>query len=96
VPPDICKKYKIYNGHPGLISEFPELKGKDPVQRVWADKTYKRFGSVIHLVTAEVDEGKILMEDGGDFNFDTFEEFDSAQRKLSLNLWINFLKKYIK
>jgi len=96
VPPDICKKYKIYNGHPGLISEFSELKGKDPVQRVWADKTYKKFGSVIHLVTAEVDDGKILMEDSGDFNFDTFEEFDSAQRKLSLNLWINFLKKYIK
>ncbi|MGA1047791.1 MAG: formyltransferase family protein [Minisyncoccia bacterium] len=96
VPPDICDKYKIYNGHPALISEFPELKGKDPVQRVWADRTYKKFGSVIHLVTAEVDEGKILMEDSQDFNFDTFEEFDTAQRKLSLELWINFLKKYIK
>ena len=33
VPPDKCSKYNIYNGHPGLITKYPELKGKDPQQR---------------------------------------------------------------
>ena len=27
MPPDICEKYLIYNGHPGLITKYPELKG---------------------------------------------------------------------
>ena len=31
VPPDKCLKYNIYNGHPGLITKHPELKGKDPL-----------------------------------------------------------------
>ena len=35
VPPDKCAKYNIYNGHPGLITKYPELKGKDPQQRMW-------------------------------------------------------------
>lgn len=97
VPADICDKYTIYNGHPGLISKYPELKGKDPVQRVWEHKdNYTEFGSVIHIVTSEVDDGEIISESSGTFNFDTFEELDAAQRDLSLNLWINFLKKYIK
>ena len=26
MPPDICEKYLIYNGHPGLITKYPELK----------------------------------------------------------------------
>ena len=30
VPPDKCNTYNIYNGHPGLITKYPELKGKDP------------------------------------------------------------------
>ena len=25
-PPSICEKHGIYNGHPGLITEYPELK----------------------------------------------------------------------
>ena len=31
IPENICKQCKhIYNGHPGLINMYPELKGKDP------------------------------------------------------------------
>lgn len=97
IPADICEKYTIYNGHPGLISKYPELKGKDPVERVWLHKhNYTEFGSVIHMVTPEIDEGKIILENSDTFDFSNFEEFDTAQRSLSLNLWINFLKKYIK
>ena len=35
LPPQICGRFKIYNGHPGLITKFPELKGKDPQAKVW-------------------------------------------------------------
>lgn len=97
VPPDICDEYEIYNGHPGLIDIYPELKGKDPVQRVWADKDkYEKFGSVIHRVTAGVDEGEIILSESRDLTANTFEELDTEQRDISLKLWINFLKKYIK
>ena len=30
VPEEIASEYEIYNGHPGLITLYPELKGKDP------------------------------------------------------------------
>jgi folate-dependent phosphoribosylglycinamide formyltransferase PurN len=96
VPPDICDKYTIYNGHPGLISQYPELKGKDPVERVWENREkYDKFGSVIHRVTAEVDEGKILLSDSKKLNVENFKELDTLQRSISLNLWIKFLKKRI-
>ena len=27
IPADICEKYTIFNGHPGAIDLYPELKG---------------------------------------------------------------------
>ena len=35
MPPEICERHRIYNGHPGLITEYPELKGKDPQIRAF-------------------------------------------------------------
>ena len=26
MPPELCTSYPIYNGHPGLITQYPELK----------------------------------------------------------------------
>ena len=37
LPADICERYEVYNGHPGAIDLFPELKGKDPQEKVWLD-----------------------------------------------------------
>lgn len=91
MPPSICNKYLIYNGHPGLITEYPELKGKDPQVRAFEGK-YPMAGAVIHKVTAEVDEGKIISEE----RFNTFGlELDDLFRILrdrSLYMWTNFLK----
>ena len=50
VPKDICEQYEIVNGHPGLITAFPELKGKDPQVRAY-DAGYATIGSVVHKVT---------------------------------------------
>jgi folate-dependent phosphoribosylglycinamide formyltransferase PurN len=62
VPADICKEYEIYNGHPGLINVYPELRGKDPQVRTWDNiSNYPMIGSVIHRVTEEVDGGEILV-----------------------------------
>ena len=91
MPPTICEKFLIYNGHPGLITEYPELKGKDPQIRAFEGK-YPVAGAVLHKVTAEVDEGKIIAEE----RFNTFDlELNDLFRILrdrSLYMWINFLK----
>lgn len=63
VPADICNEFQIFNGHPALISEYPELKGKDPVEKLWNNlEYYNKIGSIVHQVTAGVDEGPILEE----------------------------------
>lgn len=63
IPAEICDKYNIYNGHPGLITRYPELKGKDPQDKVAnSGKTYPFVGSVIHKVTSEIDGGQVVIE----------------------------------
>ena len=62
MPPSICEKYTIFNGHPGLITEYPELKGKDPQIRAFEGK-YPVIGCVLHRVTAGVDEGRVIAEE---------------------------------
>ncbi len=94
MPGVICDKYLIYNGHPGLITKYPELKGKDP--QVKAHKLgHEVAGAVIHKVTAGVDEGRIIMEEY--FNA-TQLDLDSLFRILrdrSLYMWSNLLKQVL-
>jgi len=91
MPPEICEQHTIFNGHPGLITEYPELKGKDPQIRAFEGK-YPVAGAVLHKVVAGVDEGKIIAEE----RFNTFNlELDDLFRILrdrSLYMWCNFLK----
>ncbi len=96
MPPSICEKFYIYNGHPGLITEYPELKGKDPQIRAFEginEGKYNIAGAVLHRVTAGVDEGRIIMEE----RFNTFqvelEDLFRILRDRSLYMWVNFLKK---
>jgi folate-dependent phosphoribosylglycinamide formyltransferase PurN len=91
MPPTICEKFLIYNGHPGLITEYPELKGKDPQIRAFEGK-YPVAGAVLHKVTAEVDEGKIIAEERFNaFNLELDDLFHIL-RDRSLYMWTNFLK----
>jgi len=94
MPPEICNEFTIFNGHPGLITEYPELKGKDPQVRAYEGK-YPVAGAVIHKVTAGVDEGKVVAEE----RFNAFQvELDDLFRILrdrSLYMWINLLKKVL-
>ena len=91
MPEEVCKTYNIFNGHPGLITEYPELKGKDPQIRAFEGK-YEIAGAVIHKVTEGVDEGKVIMEE----RFNTFnlslDDLFRILRDRSLYMWTNFLK----
>jgi len=98
MPPNICNEYKIYNGHPGLITDFPELKGKDPQIRAFEgikEGKYEYAGAVLHRVVAGVDEGRVLLEE----RFNTFGvELDQLFRILrdrSLYMWCKFLKEVL-
>lgn len=94
VPEEICKEYEIYNGHPGLITDYPELKGKDPQLRAYEGK-YEYGGCVIHKVVSEVDEGKILFSTKTRIENLSLESIFRILREISLELWVKFLKNYI-
>jgi folate-dependent phosphoribosylglycinamide formyltransferase PurN len=97
VPKSVCSKYEIYNGHPGLITVYPELKGKDPQVRTWDNiATYMYVGSVIHRVVPEVDGGEIVecsrvLSTQCTSLDDTYSEL----RKTSLDSWLSFFKNKV-
>ena len=92
MPPELCTKYTIFNGHPGLITKYPELKGKDPQVRAF-EGNYDTIGCVLHRVTEGVDEGKILMvEEVNAFELELDDIFHILGDR-SLYMWINFLEE---
>ena len=90
IPENICKQFKhIYNGHPGLINMYPELKGKDPQERI---KPYMSLiGSVVHKVTPEVDAGEIVNNVAVKYNR---YDYYNILRETSLEAWEQFFEKY--
>lgn len=94
MPKSICEKYLVYNGHPGLITKYPELKGKDPQVRAFEGK-YPVAGAVIHKVVAGVDEGKVIMEEKFNASNLSLDELFRILRDRSLFMWTNFLKKVL-
>jgi len=101
LPPQICGRFKIYNGHPGLITKFPELKGKDPQAKVWfshAERSYYQHGHVIHEVIPEVDAGKVVSEkefySKNIYNeFDSLDDYIGKLHKLAIENWVGFMRK---
>lgn len=92
---DVLKHLKyVYNGHPGLINMYPELKGKDPQHRAWLLRDYYEYiGSVIHIVTPEVDGGKILYLESTPFDknvINSEESLNTSLRILSQLAWKEF------
>ena len=57
------RKCKVYNIHPAPIQLYPELRGKDPQERLYEGiqkREYSYIGVVIHEVDTGVDTGKIV------------------------------------
>lgn len=92
IPKNICNKYRIYNSHPGLITKYPFLKGKDPQKKAY-DFRLDISGVCIHEVTPEVDEGKILLEKEVNILDNTLEQIYIKLHSCSVNLWYEFLSK---
>ena len=95
IPEDVCNKFTMYNGHPGLINTYPELKGKDPQIRAWKGK-YHFVGSVVHKVTPGVDEGEILFAYSSPNTATTLDEMYGLLKSTSLESWLHVVKGIIK
>ena len=90
LPRGFTKASNIYNGHPGAIDIYPELKGFNPQKKAWEAK-HKQVGCVIHKVTPELDDGPIITKKSIENNFNIYEELEKALHVESTKLWINFL-----
>ena len=93
VPGEVCEQRNIYNGHPGLITEYPQLKGKDPQQKA-IDLGLEYSGCILHKATAELDGGPIVdVSDKVMIEGKTTDEVFSDLHKASVNMWFKFLTK---
>ena len=93
LPEAICKKYTIYNLHPGLVNVHPELKGKDPQVRA-VRAGHSIAGAVIHKVIPAVDEGKIVAHHAINIQGLTEEQVLLELHSLGSIMWYQFLKTY--
>jgi folate-dependent phosphoribosylglycinamide formyltransferase PurN len=92
LPPDICNNYTIYNGHPGDIETYPQLKGFNPQHKAFNLKL-KKSGSVIHQVTAIVDAGPILASRKCKIDNQNLSNTYKLLHNNSISLWVDFLQK---
>jgi len=94
IPPELCDKVEMYNLHPGLITEFPELKGANPQKHVAVclDDRYKKIGCVIHKVIPEVDEGEVLMESSTFNDLYSEEMITHKLHEMAQDMWVMFLR----
>lgn len=94
IPKDIIAEYPyIFNGHPGLISKYPELKGKDPQKKAW-DLNLNTSGCVIHQVTEGVDEGAILRSKEIPIRNLSMDQLFAKLHETSIELWVSFLTRH--
>ena len=94
LPPEICENYSIVNLHPGLITKYPFLKGKDPQEKAY-NMGLSTSGAVIHEVVAEVDSGKILDSIEIPIEGLSLDDVYENLHKCSTDLWIKYFKEHI-
>lgn len=103
IPPFLCEYLdgRLYNGHPGLICEdldpdaHEDLKGFNPQEKAF-NKGYEYSGSVIHKVTAGVDEGGVIAYKKLRIAEMTLDEVYNKLHDTSVSLWVEFLKELLK
>ena len=89
IPKTICSRYEIYNGHPGLATKYPELKGYNPQKRAVG---YPEIGAIIHECIPELDAGRVIFQKSISNSGFSEEEVYNELYKLSGDLWVQFLK----
>lgn len=88
---------KVFNIHPAPIQFYPELRGKDPQERMYEGiqkREYNYIGVVIHEVDEGVDTGKIVhwvlqMADHGM----TKDELYECLHELGTQAWESFFRE---
>lgn len=88
---------KVYNIHPAPIQFYPDLRGKDPQERLYEGiqkREYSYIGVVIHEVDEGVDTGKIVhwileLADHGM----TKEELYVRLHELGTKAWESFFRE---
>ena len=92
IPKCICEEYEIYNLHPGLITKYPELKGKDPQDKVFEVlDDPEDVGCVIHRVIGEVDSGEVVMERSARNVFPSSKLLTPYLHTMASDMWIDYL-----
>jgi len=88
IPEDVCRGCRyIFNGHPGLITDHPELKGFNPQEKVFNSKLrYEKVGCVIHRVIPELDSGEVVAVSEVDNCFKSLEQLIGGLHGLSIQL----------
>ncbi len=94
VPEYVCERSRIYNGHPGLITKYPELKGKDPQIRAFEGK-YKTAGAVLHKVSGGVDEGEVILSREFSTSGLDLDDLFRILRDKALSMWYILLKNLL-
>lgn len=92
IPTKICKAFTIYNGHPGLITKYPELKGKDPQKKAFTLKL-KESGCIIHKVEPEVDAGPIIANQIVNIENLGLDAIIKRLHDTSIKMWVDFLRE---
>ena len=93
IPKEVCEKYEIYNLHPGLITEYPDLKGKDPQVKA-LEAGYPTAGCVIHKVIPEVDSGEIVESYAINVDGYSAARMFTELKYVGFVLWKQFFKNY--
>jgi len=84
-------KGKMYNGHPALITEYPELKGFNKQEDIAGNQEkYPFCGSVIHEVIPELDSGEVVLAIKIENTANTIDEAYALLRETSIRSWLNF------
>lgn len=99
LPKDFIDNYKgnIYNGHPALITRYPELKGLNKQEDVFYHKEkYPFMGSVIHIVTPILDDGDILFEVSKINDVQSLDDAYDKLKQTSFASWNIFFNNYLK
>lgn len=82
---------EIFNGHPGLITMYPELKGFNKQEDIAGNQEkYEWCGSVVHKVIPELDSGEVVVAHSTKNTANTIDEAYSILRETSLNSWVHF------
>jgi len=97
LPPGFFWEFKggIYNGHPALITKYPELKGFNKQEDIAGNQEkYPVCGSVIHEVIPELDSGDVVAAIETENTAKTIDEAYNLLRGTSLQSW-KFFFTYI-